>query len=282
MTLTNSIGRVNPFGNRIEAVPLQFDDPASLTRSLLGVDVLINTYWVRFNHRHFNHGEAVTNTKVLFRCAMDAGVGRIVHVSITNPDIDSNLSYFAGKAELEADLMSLGPSYCILRPAVLFGKEDVLINNIAWALRHLPIFGVFGDGEYKLQPIYVDDMAALAAEKVGGDANEIVNAIGPETFTFRELVDAIRESLHLRTRIVNVAPELGYRICQLLGLIVDDVIITRDEIDGLMSGRLYTDARPAGSTKLSEWMGSHGASLGLRYTSELARRQNRLAAYQSN
>jgi NADH dehydrogenase len=154
ITLTNSLSRTNPFGERVTAHPFHFDQPDELANSLEGVEVLVNTYWVRFDHKLFTHQEAVSNTKVLFRAAKKAGVRRIVHVSITNPDVHSDLPYFRGKAELEEALTSLGVSYCILRPTVLFGKEDVLINNIAWALRHLPVFGVFGDGSYKLQPIY--------------------------------------------------------------------------------------------------------------------------------
>src|SRR5208283_2577131 len=198
ITLTNSLRRKSPFGEKVRAVPFQFDQPDRLTESLRGSDALINTYWVRFNHRLFTHREAVANTKILFQSAKDAGVRRLVHVSITNPDIHSDLSYFHGKAELESALASLGVSYCILRPAVLFGKEDVLINNIAWSLRHFPVFGVFGSGAYKLQPIYVDDLAAAAVEKAAGGRNEIVNAIGPETFTYRELVDTVKRTLGLR------------------------------------------------------------------------------------
>ena len=132
-----------------------------LRDSLRGVQALVNTYWVRFDHRLFTHGQAVANTKILFSAAKEAGVRRIVHVSITNPDSTSDLPYFRGKAELESSLKGLGVSYCILRPTVLFGKEDVLINNIAWSLRHLPVVGVFGAGDYRLQPIYVDDLAAV-------------------------------------------------------------------------------------------------------------------------
>src|ERR1035437_2591459 len=140
ITLTNSLKRDNPFGGRVQAFPFNFDKPERLTESLRGIDALINTYWVRFDHRLFTHSQAVANTKILFQAAKDAGVRRIVHVSITNPDIHSDLPYFSGKAELESALISLGVSYCILRPTVLFGKEDILINNIAWALRYLPVF----------------------------------------------------------------------------------------------------------------------------------------------
>jgi uncharacterized protein YbjT (DUF2867 family) len=282
VTLTNSLKRRNPFGEQVQVFPLQFNQPNRLTESLCGTNVLINTYWVRFDHRLFTHDQAVANTKSLFRAAKDAGVQRIVHVSITNPDIDSDLPYFHGKAELESALTSLGVSYCILRPTVLFGKEDVLINNIAWSLRHFPMFGIFGAGGYKLQPIYVDDLAAAAVEKAGGDQNETVNAIGPETFTYRELVETVQRSLGLKRLVVRVPPELGYWACRVLGLFVRDVIITRQEIRGLMEGRLCVDAPPLGITKLTEWIDRHKDTLGRHYTSEMARRVDRFSAYRSN
>jgi uncharacterized protein YbjT (DUF2867 family) len=281
-TLTNSLSRKNPFGAQVQALPFHFDQPQLLTESLRGTDVLINTYWVRFDHQLFNHGQAVNNTKILFRAAKDAGVRRIVHVSITKPDIHSDLPYFRGKAELESALTSLGVSYCILRPTVLFGKEDVLINNIAWSLRHLPMFGVFGNGEYKLQPIYVDDLAAAAVEKASGTQNEVINAIGPETFTYRELAETVRRILGLKRPIVGVPPMLGYLSCRIFGLLVRDVIITREEIRGLMEGRLCVDAPALGATKLTEWIEQHKETLGTHYTSELARRTDRVSEYQSN
>jgi nucleoside-diphosphate-sugar epimerase len=282
ITLTNSLKRDNPFGEKVQAFPFNFDQPERLAESLRGIDVLINTYWVRFDHRLFTHSEAVANTKILFQAAKDAGVRRIIHVSITNPDVHSNLPYFSGKAELESVLTSLGVSYCILRPTVLFGKEDVLINNIAWSLRHLPMFGVFGDGKYKLQPIYVDDLASAAVEKAVGEQNEIINAIGPETFTYRELVETVKRALGLKRLIVSVPPELGYWACRATGLLVRDVIITRQEIQGLMQGRLYVDAPPLGATKLTEWIDRYKDTLGRHYTSEMARRVDRFSGYQSN
>ena len=281
ITLTNSVKRRNPFGDKLRAFPFQFDAPERLTESLRGTDVLINTYWVRFDHGLFTHNEAVANTKVLFQAAKNAGVRRIVHVSITNPDIHSDLPYFSGKAELESALSSLGISYCILRPTVLFGKEDVLINNIAWSLRHLPVFGVFGNGEYKLQPIYVDDLAAAAVEKTAGDRNETINAIGPETFTYRELVEVVRRSLGLKRPVIGVPPEVGYWACRIVGLFVRDVVITRQEIQGLMEGRLCVDAPALGATTLTEWIARHREGLGVHYTSEMARRVNRFSEYRA-
>jgi len=282
ITLTNSVGRENPFGNKVQAMPFNFDQPDRLRESLRGVEVLINTYWVRFDHRLFSHQQAVANTEVLFQAAKAAGVRRIVHVSITNPDINSDLPYFQGKAELELALGALGVSHCILRPTVLFGKEDVLINNIAWSLRHLPIFGVFGSGEYKLQPIYVDDLAAAAVAKIEGSQNEVVNAIGPETFTYRGLAEMIKRTLGVERLIIGVPNGVGYWGCRAVGLLVRDVVVTREEIRGLSEGRLYVNARPLGKTQLSEWVQQHKDTLGRHYTSELARRIDRFSEYRAN
>jgi NADH dehydrogenase len=281
-TLTNSVNRANPFGGQVEAHPFNFDAPDKLVESLRGATVLYNTYWVRFNYKaDFKHALAVENTRKLFDAAKQAGVHRIVHVSITNPSEDSPLEYFSGKATLERALIESGVSYAILRPAVVFGKEDILINNIAWALRHLPVFGVFGDGAYKLQPIYVDDLAALAVTQGKSRENRMIDAIGPETFTYRELVRTLGEIIGARRPIVGVPPWFGYAVGSAISRLQGDVFITREEIDGLMCGLLCTDSPPAGATRLTDWVRASAATLGVKYASELARRNNRESAYEN-
>lgn len=282
ITLTNSLHRENPFGERLRAIPFHFDEPEKLAESLRGVSVLYNTYWVRFNHKNFTHADAVRNTLMLFAAAKSAGIERVVHVSITNPSEDSPLEYFSGKARLERALTESGLSYAILRPTVLFGREDILVNNIAWTLRRLPVFGVFGDGQYKLQPIYVDDLAQLAVEQGRERTNRVIEAIGPETFTYRELASSVGEIIGKKRPIVSVPPSLGYAVGWIISKMVGDVMITREEIAGLMSNLLYVDAPPAGHTKLTDWARERASTLGLHYTSELARRMDRRTEYQGN
>lgn len=278
-TLTNAPDRANPFGEAVEVHPYSFDDPGRLGDALGGASVLYNTYWIRFNHARFKQADAIANTLTLFDAAKSAGVGRVVHVSITNPSEDSPLEYFRGKARLERALVESGLSHAILRPAVLFGKEDILINNIAWMLRRFPVFGVFGDGRYRLQPIFVDDLAALAVREGRATANSTIDAIGPETFTYRELAERIGQIIGKRRPIVSIPPSLGFLIGAVLGKVVGDVIVTRQEIAGLMGDLLYTDSPPAGSTKLTDWATAHRDSLGRRYASELARRTDRTSEY---
>lgn len=277
-TLTTNPRCPDAFRGRVEVHPLDFADGRRLAESLRGAAVLYNTYWVRFNHGGFCHSGAVDNTLRLFDAAAKAGVGRVVHVSITNPSEDSPLEYFRGKARLERALRDSGLSHAILRPAVLFGREDILINNIAWLLRRFPVFGVIGDGSYRLQPIYVDDMARLAVAHGCGRRNALVEAIGPETFTYRGLVDSIGAIIGRRRRIVTVSPGTGYLLAAAIGKAVGDVVITREEIAGLTSGLLCVDAAPAGTTRLTDWARENAGTLGARYASELARRRVTTAA----
>jgi uncharacterized protein YbjT (DUF2867 family) len=251
----------------------------TLARLLQGARVLINTYWVRFDHTDFTHAQAVRNTLRLFEAAKRAGVPRVVHVSITNPSVESRLPYFRGKAVLEDGLRQSGLSYAILRPTVLFGHEDILINNIAWMLRRFPVFGVFGDGNYRIQPIFVDDLAELAVEAAASAEDVVRDAIGPETFTYRELVAVVGDAINRRRPVVSIPPSLGVAIGRLVGIVVGDVVVTPEEVAGLMQNLLVTGSPPAGRTALSQWVVQHRDSLGRRYSSELARRRDRQKSY---
>jgi NADH dehydrogenase len=273
ITLTNSMHRSNEFSGRIGVFPYNFDSPGRLVESLKGVEVLYNTYWVRFNHSTFRHSEAVKNTLTLFEAAQQAGVRRVVHTSITNPDEHSPLEYFSGKGVLEKALMQSGMGYSIVRPAVLFGDEDILINNIAWMIRHFPVFGTFGNGAYRLQPIFVEDYATLSVKHGAATENKIVDAIGPETFTYCELVRSISQIVLGKARPVFAIPdELGYWVSKLVGLLKQDKLITREEIKGLKANLLCTDSPAAGSVKLTDWLRAHKDTVGVQYANELKRR----------
>lgn len=279
-TLTNSPNRSNPFGGRIKAFPFNFNNPERLIDSLKGASVLYNTYWVRFNYQDFTYTGAVENTLRLFEAAKEAGIRRIVHVSIVNPDEDSPFEYFRDKAKIERALIESGISYAILRPALLFGKEDILINNIAWFLRRFPVFAVFGDGNYMVQPIYVDDLARLAVEQGQRTENCIIDAIGPETFTYKDLIKEISKAIGKRRPIISISPTLGYLMGWLIGKIIKDVIITNDEINGLMANLLYTDSKPVGEKRLTDWLKENSSIIGIHYHSELARRKERSLSYE--
>ena len=259
----------------VKTHPLDFADQDSLIRAMDGADVFYNTYWVRFNHSRFNHDEAVKNTRLLFQAAKKAGVKRLVHISITNPSLDSPFEYFRGKAELELELIESGLSYAILRPAVLFGGRDILINNIAWALRTFPVFGVFGNGDYGIRPIYVKDLAGLMMEAGQESGSKVINAVGAERFRYRELAETLARIIGLKRLIIPCPPRLGYTVGKMVGWLHKDIFITWPEVRVLMAGLLDTPESPEeapGRTLLTAWAEKRKDDLGRTYASELARR----------
>lgn len=202
-TITSHPRHDDEFGDRVKAEPLNFNNPEQLTESLRGADTLYSTYWIRFEYGDKTFDRAVENTKTMLRAARDAGVRRIVHYSIANPSIDSDLPYYRGKARIEQAIRESGLSYGLVRPTVLFGGDSILINNIAWFLRHSPVFGVPGDGEYEIQPAHVDDVAGIAVELGHMDEDIAVDAAGPDQFTFNEMLKLIADTLHSKTLIIS-------------------------------------------------------------------------------
>ena len=270
-TVTGHPGREDPFGGRVEAAPLDFADRDGLRRSMEGSDVLYNTYWVRFARGQTTFERTVESSRALFEAARDAGVTRIVHVSIANPDSASRLPYFSGKGRVEEALKTLGVPYAILRPTLVFGAEDVLLNNMAWAIRRFPFFPIVGSGDYLVRPIYVDDLAALAVAAGSQAEDTVTDAVGPETLTFEALLHLLASAVGSRCRFVHTSPTVSLALTRLVGVVIRDVVLTRDEIDGLMAGLLTSDSPATGTTSLSAWLDENGEGLGRRYVSELRR-----------
>lgn len=254
----------------IEVRPLDFDDPAGLVESLAGATTLYNTYWVRFAHGGIDHTLAVENSRTLFQAAKRAGVRKIVHVSILHPCAASRYPYFRGKALVERALAETGLGYATLRPSVLFDERGVLLNNIAWLLRKLPLFGIGGRGDYRIRPTHVDDLARLAVEAAEWPDDRVVDAVGPERPTLLELVRQIRAAVGSRSRIVRVPAPLLLGASKVIGTALRDVLLTADEYRSMADGLADSDAPATGTVRLSEWLADHGDALGTRYSNELA------------
>lgn len=192
-------------------------------------------------------------------------------MSIANPSPESPLGYYRGKAQLEQAVRKSGLSYAILRPTVIFGREGILINNIAWFVRHFPMFAVPGDGSYGLRPIYVEDMAKLMVERVEEKENALFNAVGPETFTFEELIRLIAAQLGKPLRTIRVSVLFAYLCTRLTGFAMRDVVLTWEEYKGLTSNLLAPPGPSTGETLLSQWLSENRERIGRQYASEMAR-----------
>lgn len=270
-TITTHPDKPNPFGPAVKAFSYNFNDPDALTRTLDGADTLYNTYWIRFPYDGQTYEGALENTKTLFRCARQAGVRRIVHIGVTRASIDSDLPYYRGKAVQESMLKECGVPFSIVRPTLVFGKEDILVNNIAWLIRKSPIFPIFGSGRYRVQPVFVEDLAEIAVRQSIDTPGTTVDAIGPETFTFQELVMLIAERIGRHPRIIKFPPSLGILCGHILGLFLRDVLLTRNELKGLMDEMLTSAQAPNGTTRFSDWLEKNKTTVGGSYSSEVAR-----------
>ena len=270
-TLTRNPASRSPFGIQVETRPLDFGNYEQLVASLTEADTFFNTYWIRFPRSSLTYETATSNSLLLIRAAVEAGIRRIVHISITNASEDSSLRYFRGKGVVERAIHESGLSYAILRPTVLYSLEDVLINNMAWFLRQFPVFPIAGSGDYPIQPVLVDDVARLAVDLGARNNNVALDAVGPEIFTFEELVRLLARRVGRRVWLMHLPPALTSLASQMAGLLVRDVVLTKDEVDGLMAGLLVSGDAPTTSTRFTEWLQANGANVGRRYASELGR-----------
>lgn len=270
-TLVHDPTRVNPFGDRLTIVPYRFDNLTALVRSLEGASVFYNTYWIRFPRGRVTFDAAVAHTRMLIQACQAAGVSRIVHLSITNPSGDSPLPYFRGKGILERAIRESSLSYAILRPSVIFGLGDILINNIAWFLRHAPVFPIIGNGQYRLQCADVEDVAEIATRAAEKTDNMVVELVEPEIFTFEGLVRLIADRVRSHARIIHLPVAVVRPLLAAAGLVLRDVVLTRDEITALMSNLLVSPGPPAGRRRFRDWLDEHAPDLGRTYASELRR-----------
>jgi uncharacterized protein YbjT (DUF2867 family) len=258
----------------IEVFPLDFADPAGLATAFDGVTTFYNTYWSRYAHAGTPHSQAVANTAMLFEAARRAGVERVVHLSITNPDPGSFYAYYRGKAAVEEFLTGSGMSYAIVRPSVFFGGDNILINNIAWLLRRFPVFAIPGTGRYRLRPVHVADLADLCVRLGAERTNAVIDAVGPESFTFEDLVGTIAEITATPFRPVHLPPAAVSVLLRGLSYLTRDVILSRDEIDGLMAELVNVSGPATCSTRLTDYLRANADRVGRHYKSELARRKS--------
>jgi uncharacterized protein YbjT (DUF2867 family) len=270
-TLTNHPRRAGAEGMDVDVAPLQFDDRDALIESLRGVDVLYNTYWIRFPHSGIGFGDAIANTRRLMFAAAAAGVRKVVHISVSNPGVDDPLDYYAGKARAEAVVRQSGMEWAIVRPTLIFGLGDILINNIAWLLRRVPVFFIPGHGTYRLQPVAGEDVAEIAIWAAGEPGSVTVDAAGPDIITYADLVNSIAIAIQHKRRIFFTPPTVTLLAARVLGLNVKDVILTPQEMAGLMDEHLVSAEPPRGRRRIEDWLLRAAGGLGMSYASELAR-----------
>lgn len=262
----------HPLEGKVGVEKLQFIDEDALVRSIEGADTLYNTYWIRFPHEGSSFEAAVENSSRLFRAAERAGVRRIVHISVTHATDPLPYPYFRGKAAVERALAESPVPSAVVRPSLIFGgREEILINNIAWLLRRAPFFLLPGDGRYRLQPVAVQDVAEIAVSLGAGDERVTLDAVGPQVFTFRGFVRTIARAVGSHAAIVGAPVPLVLPLTRILGALVNDVLVTPSELGAMMDEVMLSTDPPTGATRFSEWLSDNRDWLGRSYAHELRR-----------
>ena len=270
-TLTRHPQSESPFRARVVAFPLDFEAPEDLAASLREVDTVYNTYWIRSPQAELTFERAIANTAVLLRAAREAGVRRVVQLSVSNASTSSRLPYFRAKAVAEERLAASGLSYAIVRPTLVFAREDVLVNNIAWLLRRLPLFVIPGSGGYTLQPVAAEDVAELVVAAGAREDRSVLDAAGPDVLSFDDLVRLIRETVGSRATVMHARPRIALALSAMVGSVMRDRLVTRAELAGLMQGLLTSRGEPTGIRRLPDWLRENADSVGRRYVSERIR-----------
>jgi len=239
--------------------------------ALEGSDTLYNTFWIRFERGPITYPWAIERTRMLFAAAQRAGVRRIVHISVINASHRAPTAYFRAKAVVEDALVATGIGHGIVRPTVTFGPNDILVNNLAWTLRHLPAFGIPGDGRYPIQPVHVDDVAAVAVRAGAMTESVTLDVGGPDIFTFNDFVALVRRAIGSRALIVHMPVSASLAAAGLIGLVVRDVVLTRHEVTELQEHLMFSTQSPAGTISLDEWLKANADGVGRHWASELDR-----------
>lgn len=263
-TLTNHApADPNPF----RAFPLRFE--AQLLREALdGVDVFVNTYWVRFPYGTTTFDTAIQNSRTLIAAAREASVSRFVQISVSNASADSELGYYRGKAMVDRAVRESGLSWAIVKPTLVVGPKDILTNNMAWFLRRFPLVALPAGASYRLQPILRDDLEGIVGDAVESTSSFERDAAGPETVPFAQYVRRLANALGVRPAFVTVPGPAMIGAIGAVGWFLRDRILTAEELEGLRQECLVSREAPLGTASVFPWLHAHGHELGRRYAND--------------
>ena len=230
---------VLPYGEVGQVVLVQANvrDTESTRAAIAGADAVVNCVGIlnEDSRQTFNAVNCEAAARIA-RLSSEAGVGRLVHISALGADVESGSAYARSKAMGEADVLKNFPGATILRPSVLFGTEDRFFNLFGTMSRYCPVLPIVG-AETRMQPVYVEDVAAAAEAAILGDAAGIYELGGPDVETMRALMERLLRVVRRKRFIVNIPfgmarinaffIELWHKFT--LGIV--PLVLTRDQVE---------------------------------------------------
>jgi uncharacterized protein YbjT (DUF2867 family) len=216
---------------QITAVHADVWDEATVAPALAGADAVVNTvgHYVERGDASFEaiHGHGARHVA---EAASAAGVQRLVHISGIGADPASDSPYVRARAVGERLVREAFPAATILRPSVMFGPNDFL-NRLAGIARVMPAIPLFGSGEVKLQPIYVDDVAAAVAKALAlpEAAGQLYELGGPRVYPYKALVQLVLDQTG-RRRLLLPVPYFAWNVLAALLAPLPRRPISRDQV----------------------------------------------------
>jgi NADH dehydrogenase len=211
---------------QISYIAADITRPETLAPAVAGVDAVINLVGSFADMQHIH----VDGARNVAAAAAQAGVAAFVHMSAIGADVESKSTYGRTKGEGEAVVRAAFPKAIILRPSVVFGREDAFINRFANLIRMLPICPVIG-GDAKLQPVFAGDVGhavAAAIADLSANAGKTFELGGPQVLTMRDLNTWISERTGSKTFFLDVPDAISAALATLTGWL-PGAPITRDQ-----------------------------------------------------
>lgn len=232
----------------IDVVEADVHDPATLSRLFSGADAVVNLVGILHSRGGDPYGPDFANAhvelpkKIVTACRA-AGVRRLVHISALGASAEGPSEYLRSKAAGEAAIRSTGSDldWVILRPSVMFGRNDRFLNMFADLAGLFPVLPLAG-ADARFQPVYVEDVAEVVVRALSTPeaAGQIYELAGPTVYTLRELVKYVCEVTGRKRAILALPASLGALQARLMEL-APQPLMSRDnlrsmEVDNVVSG----------------------------------------------
>lgn len=223
-------------------------DDASVARAVKDADIVINLIGALYETAPWSFETVHVDTPArIARLSKEAGVQRLVHVSALGSDARSESAYARSKAAGERALLAAFPEATIVRPSIVFGPEDRFFNKFAAMAQVSPALPLIGGGKTRFQPVSVSDLADAIMAVLGNDGakGRIYELGGPNTYTFRQLMELMLKEIHRKRLLVPVP----WRISESLGGILEKVpliapLLTRDQVELLKKDNVVSGEQP--------------------------------------
>jgi uncharacterized protein YbjT (DUF2867 family) len=233
-------------GDNVEQVSADAHDEHAVEAAIEGADGVVNAISLYREHGGDTfHSVHVAAAARIAAAARRAGVKRLVHLSGIGADAASRSPYIRSRGEGEAAVQAAFPGAVVVRPAVMFAPDDAFLTTILGLLRTLPAYPLFGDGRTRLQPVYVDDVAAAVAQilRQTSRPQAIYELAGPRVYSYGELLRIIARSAGLRPRLMPVPFGL-WGAAAGLAEILPHAPLTRNQVELMQIDTTASGSRP--------------------------------------